>query len=102
MRSIKTSVISANLNPDWKEEKFMLNYDYGVENELKCNIIYSWMVSGDECIGTVNIPLRKLDFKSMRDEYPIEFVSKKAKLKADAYNKEKREMPSLSLKLEIA
>jgi hypothetical protein len=95
-------VIAGDLNPNWKDEKYMLQYDYGVENELSCNLIYSWMVSGDECIGFVNIPLRKLDFKSMRDIYPIEFTSKKAKLKAETYNKEKREMPSLSLHLEIA
>lgn len=99
MASTKTTILS-NFNPSWTE-KYILQYDHGAENELICNLIYSWMVSGDECIGTVTVPLRKLDFKSMRDVYPIEFTSNKAKLKADAYIKEKRE-PSLSLHLEIA
>jgi Ca2+-dependent lipid-binding protein len=102
VKSTKTTVISGNLNPSWTEETYTLQYDFGVENVLTCKLNYSWMVSGDECIGFVNIPLRKLDFKSMLDTYPIEFSSKKAKIKAEQYNQEKRELPSLSLHLEVA
>lgn len=99
--STRTNVISGNLNPSWIEETYKLQYDFGVENVLTCKLIYSWMVSGEECIGVVNIPLRKLDFKSMLDTYPIEFLSKKAKIKAEKYEKEKRELPSISLHLSL-
>lgn len=100
--TVKTSVISGSLNPSWELERYSLNYEFGVENVLNCKLIYSWMVSGDEIIGETNISLTELDFKFMREKYPIDFsLSKKANKKAELYKAEGRELPSIHLHLKI-
>ena len=102
VNSIKTSVITGNLNPSWEQERYILKYEFGVENVLNCKLIYSWMVSGDEIIGETKISLTELDFKSIREKYPINFsISKKANNKAESYKNEGRELPSIHLHLQI-